>query len=106
MGLNVVYYNPNNYGMQAKGGDIDVFMNDRYLGKANIETITTIPKQDTFAVPVSVTLSMQSLLQNSLQFVQSSDVTIRLKGYVKVGKAGVFIRVPVDCVTKEKIQIK
>lgn len=106
VGLNVVYYNPNKYGLKAKGGDIDVFMNDKYLGKANIETATDIPKLDTFSVPVSVTLNMQSLLQNSFQFLQSSDVTIRLKGYVKVGKAGVFINVPVDCITKEKIQLK
>jgi LEA14-like dessication related protein len=106
IGLDMVYYNPNKYSLECKGGDVDVFMNDKYLGKANIESRTVIPKQDTFSVPVSLTMDMQSMLQNSLELLAKPDVTIKLKGYVKVGKKGIYFNVPVDYITQQRIEIK
>lgn len=106
IGLDMVYYNPNKYTLECKGGNVDVFMNDKYLGKANIESRTVIPKQDTFSVPVSLSMNMQSMLENSLQLLSKPDVTIKLKGYVKVGKDGIYFNVPVDYITQQHIEIK
>jgi LEA14-like dessication related protein len=106
IGLDMIYYNPNKYTLECKGGDVDVFMNDNYLGKANIESRTVIPRLDTFSVPVSLTMDMKSMLQNSLQLISKPDVAIKLKGYVKVGKDGVYFNVPVNYITQQRIEIK
>ncbi|XZF13139.1 LEA type 2 family protein [Chitinophagaceae bacterium MMS25-I14] len=106
IGLDMQYYNPNNYALEMKGGDIDVTMNDKYLGKAALDNRITIPKKDTFLIPVALTTDLKSILENSLQVLLNPEVTIRLKGYVKVGKGGIFINVPVDFVTQQKIEIR
>jgi len=106
IGLDMEYYNPNNFSLQMKGGDIDVFMNDKYLGKASLDNRISIPKMSSFLIPVSLTVDLKSMLVNSLQLLVKKDVTIKMKGYVKVGKGGVFISVPVDFVTQQKVEIR
>ena len=106
IGLDMEYYNPNDFSLQMKGGDIDVFMNDKYLGKASLDNRITIPKLNTFLIPVALTVDLKSILVNSLQLLVKPDVTIKMKGYVKVGKGGVFISVPVDFVTQQKVEIR
>jgi LEA14-like dessication related protein len=106
IGLDMEYYNPNNFSLQMKGGNIDVFMNDQYLGKAALDNKITIPKLNTFLIPVALTVDLKSMLTNSLQLLVKKDVTIKMKGFVKVGKGGVFINVPVDFVTQQRVEIR
>ena len=104
--LDVQFYNPNTYSLDMKGGDVDIYINDQYLGKSAVNTTTLVPKQNTFLLPLSVTASLQGILQGAWSLLVNQEVNLKLAGSVKVGKGGVYINVPVNYVTKQKIQVR
>lgn len=104
--MDLQYYNPNNFGLQLKDGDVDVYLNSSYLGKGRLDERTAVPAQDTFLVPVSVDVDMSRIFSNALTLLSQKDVDVKLEGTVKVGKGGVFVKLPIRYVGKQRIEIK
>ncbi len=101
------FYNPNNYSLQLKNGNVDAFFNDKYLGKATIDERTAIPARDTFLLPVSVQADLRALLSNTLNVLssQNGDMLVRLQGSVRAGKGGIFVNVPVNYTGRQKVSL-
>ena len=103
--LDIEYYNPNNYGLQLRSTDLDIFVNGNLLGHSSLDTLIHIPKRDTFRIPVKFDVDMQSLLKNAWNTLSGKEVLVRLSGKVKVGKANVFMSFPVDYESKETFSL-
>ena len=97
-------YNPNRYGMKLKDADVDVFLNGRSLGKMQVDESCTIPRLDTFALPVMLNVDLKNVLPNALQLLISSDVEIKLSGSIKAGKNGIYKKVPVSYQGRQDIK--
>lgn len=93
---NLYYYNPNNISLQLKQVDADVFIEDRLAGHSNIDTLIKIPAKDTFAIPVRFKIEMKNILTNAFSIFTQDKVDIKMKGTASIGKAGLFIKIPVD----------
>ena len=104
LSMDVRLYNPNNYRMKLKKADLDVFMSNDHLGKMNVAKKYTVPRMDTFLLPVTLDVDMQKVLPNALQLFLNSEVTVKLTGSVKAGRHGVFVRVPVNYEGKQDIR--
>lgn len=94
--MDLVYFNPNNYGLQLKRTDLDIYINDIFMGHTSQEYQVTIPRKEEFSIPLQMEVDMQNLLKNSLNVMMKKQVTVKLTGSVKVGKANVFISFPVS----------
>ena len=105
--LDLQFFNPNNYSLSLKNGDLDAYFNDKYLGKATLDERTAVPSRDTFLMPVSVTANLGNILTNAVELLTSgnSDVMVRLEGKVRAGKGGVFIGVPIRYKGRQKIHL-
>lgn len=90
------YYNPNNMGLQLKQVDADVFINDKLAGHSIIDTLIKIPAKDTFAIPVRFNVEMKNLLSNAFSILTQDQVDVKMKGSATIGKAGLFIKLPVN----------
>ena len=104
LSMDVSMYNPNKYRMKLKHADMDVFLNDRPLGKMNMTGAYGIPALDTFSLPVVINVDMASALPNIMQLLTSSTVNVKLAGRVKAGRHGVFITIPVNYEGKQDIR--
>lgn len=93
---NLYYYNPNNFGLQLKQVDADVFINDKLAGHSLIDTLIKIPAKDTFAIPVRFQVEMKNLLSNAFSILTQDEVDVKMKGSATIGKAGLFIKLPVN----------
>lgn len=93
--MDLVYFNPNNYGLQLKRTDLDIYIDNVYLGHTTQEYQVTIPKKEEFSIPIQMSVDMRNLLTNSLHLVAKKQVMVKLTGSIKVGKANVFISFPV-----------
>ena len=104
--LDMRFYNPNDYGLSLKNGDLDAYFNDKYLGKATLDERIAIPAHDTFLLPISVTANIGSILSNALDLLTSkaSDVLVRLQGTVHAGSGGIFISVPVRYEGRQRLR--
>lgn len=100
------YYNPNNFTMKLKSGEVAVYMNNRFLGKTTLDTLTAIPARDSFLIPVSMKVDMKQIYSNALDILLSNEVTIKLDGFAKLGKGAIFFDLPVKYEGKQKLDIK
>jgi len=99
--LDLEYYNPNNFGMQLRNSDLDIFIDGNLLGHSSFDTIITIPRNNTFILPVKFDVDMQNIFKNAWNTLTGKEVVVRLTGKLKIGKANVFMSLPVNYETKE-----
>jgi LEA14-like dessication related protein len=102
LSLDLVYFNPNNFRLQLKRSDIDVFINGSFLGHSSFDTLIRIPKRDTFSIPVVFNLNMKNLYKNLWLTLGGKEVSVKLTGKLMVGKANVFMTMPVNYETSAK----
>ena len=100
--LDLVYYNPNTFGMQLKYVDLDIFIDNNYLGHSAQDYQITIPRQSEFILPIQIDVAMENLLKNALMTVLGKEVMVKITGNVKLGKANVFKTFPVNYEGKQR----
>jgi LEA14-like dessication related protein len=94
--VDIVYYNPNNFGLQLKSTDLDVFIEGNYLGHTAQEYQISIPKLKDFTIPLSIDVDMKNAFKNGFTTLFNKEVTVKVTGKVKVGKANIFKSFPVN----------
>jgi LEA14-like dessication related protein len=108
--LDVKFFNPNSFSVDVKDAVLDVYLDDDKVGTADlyIEDGPTrsilIPKNEEFILPIIANINPFKAIGSGLKMLTSSTINLGVKGTAKVGKAGVFIKVPID--VKEKINIR
>ncbi len=102
MKVDVIYYNPNNFGLQLRYTDLDIFIDGNYLGHSSQDYQITIKRLSEFVLPLQVNLDMQNLLKNVLPTVLGKEVTVKITGKVKVGKANVYKTFPVSYEARQR----
>lgn len=98
----VKFFNPNPYTLQLKRAEMDVSVNNTYVGHSKLDTLMQIPKKDTFLVPVKMNVDMKSLLANSLGALLGNEVEVKMNGQARIGKAGIFFNFPISYQGKQK----
>lgn len=94
--LELIYFNPNNFGVNLRNVSCDVYINHNYLGKYMLDTLMRISKRSEFIIPSSMDVDMKNIFKNAIGTFLSKQVLVELKGTTKVGKSRIFITVPFD----------
>jgi LEA14-like dessication related protein len=94
--MDLVYYNPNNFSVELRKVDCDVYIEDQYLGKYQLDTLMSIPKKAEFTLPSKMEVSMKNVFKNTVSVLFSNEVLVKVKGTTRVGKGNFFINVPVN----------
>ncbi len=103
--MDIVYYNPNNFGLQLRNSDLDIYIDGSLLGHSSQDTLLRIPRRDTFSFPVKFDVQMDNILRNAWATLTGKEVTVKLTGKVKIGKANIFMIFPVDYETRETFSL-
>ena len=88
--VDLVYYNPNNFGLQLKRTDLDVYIDSNYLGHTAQDYQINIPRRAEFTLPLSIEVDMKNAYKNAIPALFGKEVLVRVVGKVKLGKANVF----------------
>ena len=94
--VDLIYFNPNNFGLQLNRTDLDVYIDSTFLGHSSQDIQINIPKRDIFTIPLKLDLDIKNLLKNGITSMLNKSVSVRVLGSVKVGKAGIYKSFPVD----------
>ena len=105
LSLNLVYYNPNNFKVDLKKVDCDVYIDNRYLGNYALDTLMHIPKKQNFELPSRMRVSMGGVFKNAFSLFMNKEVLIKVKGKTKIGKGSIFIDVPFSYETRQTISL-
>ena len=99
------YYNPNNFKLNLKDGDLNVSLNNTFLGNSKLDTLLQIPKKDTFLIPLKMKVDMKTFLSKALNVLLTNEVDVKLDGNAKLGKAGIYFNVPIHYQGKQKLNL-
>jgi LEA14-like dessication related protein len=103
--MDLQYYNPNNFGLQLRKTELDIFINNNFLGHSSSDTLINIPRRDTFLLPIKFDMDMKNAFKNAFNTMMGNEVTVKVTGRVKVGKANVYMSMPVNYEGKHKFPI-
>jgi LEA14-like dessication related protein len=105
IGVDVKFYNPNNQRISLKEAAVDIFLNDKFVGKTRLDSLIRIPKRDTFTIPLVVRVETMNALNNAVGSLSDSTVNVRLAGSARMGKAGVFFNYPINYKGTQKVRL-
>lgn len=103
--MDLVYYNPNNYGLNLKNVNCELYIDSSYLGKFVLDTLMHIPKGSEFTIPASMQVNIGEVLKRSVGLLFNNEVTIGARGTTQVGKGGFFVTIPFNYEGKQKINL-
>lgn len=103
--LELVYFNPNNFGVDLRNVNCDIYINQNYMGRYMLDTLMHIAKRSEFIIPSSMNVDMKNVFKNAIDTFLSREVLVEIKGSTRVGKHGIFITVPFTYTAMEKFSI-
>ncbi|MDB5232723.1 MAG: type 2 family protein [Chitinophagaceae bacterium] len=92
--MDLVYFNPNNFGVDLKNVNCDIYINHNFMGKYLLDTTMFIAKKSEFVLPSTMEVDMRNMLKNSFNALFNKEVLLEAKGTTRVGKSGIFVTVP------------
>ena len=92
--MDVKFYNPNS-ALKLKKAEVDVEINNKYLGRTVIDSMINIPKKDTFIIPMTMAVATVSAMSGILKSVSDSSILVKLDGKATVGRSGIFFNYPI-----------
>lgn len=96
LNLQLLFYNPNNVKAKITGGNGHIWLDNTDLGDFLLDTTVSVPARAEFSVPVKLNVEMKKILQNTFQALFSDSLAIRLAGEARVGKSGVYKKIPLE----------
>ena len=93
-GLDIVYYNPNNFGVQVNDADGDVYVDNILLGRFSLDEKVEVKKRKEFVVPASLKLNNLNAFLNHQEIWNKKEAKIRIEGKARMKKAGYSTDVP------------
>lgn len=94
-GFDMVYYNPNDFGVQLTNARGDIYIDNMYFGKFGIKDKVSVGKRKEFIVPALVKMDNISAIKNHKEIFQKKQAMIRIEGFATVRKAGFNKEVPI-----------
>jgi LEA14-like dessication related protein len=105
VGLDITYFNPNNFGVAVKEADIDLYVDSVYIGKFMQLNQVDVMGTSEFSIPIEGIISWKKIAQSGLYKKAGREVLVKANGKVKVGKAGVFVNKDIEYSGKNKLDL-
>jgi LEA14-like dessication related protein len=103
--IDLVYYNPNNFGLDLKRTDLDIYIDNNFLGHTSQDFQIHIPKREEFTLPLKISVDMKNAYKNAMPALFGKEVVVKITGTVKVGKANIYKSFKVDYEGKQKFSL-
>ena len=103
IGLNVTYYNPNDFKVSVKEAVTDVYIDSIFLGKFTQDSSVQVGQNAEFSIPFTGVIPTATALKMDFKNIEKREILLQAKGTVKVGKAGVFVNKDFDYSGRHKL---
>ena len=103
-GVDLVYYNPNNFGVQVSEARGDVYVDNQFLGRFGLNEVVEVNKRSEFVLPAIVKLDMIGAFKNQRELIKKKEVLLRIDGLARIKKAGFSRDVPIKYESMQNIE--
>ena len=103
-GVDLVYYNPNKFGVQLETARGDIYIDSSYFGRFELDEKVQVKKRSEFILPATVKVDMISAIKNQRDLYKKKEALVRIQGTAVVRKAGFSKEVPISYEHMENIE--
>ena len=103
-GLDLIYYNPNNFGVTLTEARGDVYIDNQWLGRFDLGERVNVKKNSEFVVPALIKVDMIGAIKNHRELWKKKEALIRIEGIARVNKAGFSKNVPIKYESTQNIE--
>lgn len=95
-GVDLIYYNPNSFGVQVATARGDIYIDSSYFGQFELSDKVKVKKRSEFTLPALVKIDMIGAIQNQRDLFKKKEALVRIQGTATVKKAGFSRDVPIN----------
>ncbi len=103
VGANMIYYNPNNFGLQLTSARGDVYIDNAYFGSFSMDQETQVKKRSEFVLPVTIKIDNIGAIKNHTDIYNKKEALVRIEGRAFVKKSGFSKEIPIKYEQKQDI---
>jgi LEA14-like dessication related protein len=93
---NLVFNNPNAFGISLKEADLKVYLDGNYICDADQPSQIDVKAKSNFSFPIVAKFNTLKMAGSMLGLIGKKEIKYRIAGSIKAGKSGVFIKIPVS----------
>lgn len=93
-GAELIYYNPNNFNIVLSSARGDVYIDNQYIGRFELEDQVTVKKRSEFIIPAILKLDNISAIKQR-DIYKKKQVLIRIEGMARLTKTGFSKEIPI-----------
>ena len=93
-GAELIYYNPNNFNVVLSSARGDVYIDNQYIGRFELENQVSIKKRAEFILPAILKVDNISAIKQHEKY-KKKEVLIRIDGVARLTKTGFSKEIPI-----------
>lgn len=93
-GIDLVYYNPNNYSVNVSQARGEVYIDNKYIGRLELAEKVSVKKNAEFVLPALIKLDNVSVIKNQSDIYNRKEVLLRIEGMATLNKSGFSKELP------------
>lgn len=94
-GADMIYYNPNNFGIQLSTARGDVYVENAYFGSFVLDQEVRVNKRSEFILPVTIRIDNLNALKDQSNILKKKEALVRIEGFALVKKSGFSKEIPI-----------
>ena len=103
-GVDLVYYNPNDFGVQVATARGDIYIDNNYFGRFELNDRVHVRKRSEFILPATVKVDMIGAVKNQRDLYKKKEALVRIEGSATVRKAGFSRDIPIKYEQMQNIE--
>ena len=102
-GADLVYYNPNNYGVTISSVRGDVYLDNKFVGRFELADKVIVKRRCEFIIPAILKLDNISTIKNQNDIYKRNEVMVRIEGMARLTKTGFSRDIPIKYEKMESV---
>ncbi|WP_205513053.1 LEA type 2 family protein [Longitalea arenae] len=94
-GADMIYYNPNNFGIQLSAARGEVYVDNVYFGSFQLNQGVQVRKSSEFVLPVTLKIDNINAIKNQSDIYKKKEALVRVEGLAFVKKNGFSKEIPI-----------
>ena len=103
-GVDLVYYNPNDFSVSLANARGDVYIDNHYLGRFELDDKVQVGKRSEFVMPVVFKLDNLGAIRNQRDIYKKKEALVRIEGRARVTKSGFSKEIPIRFEKMENLE--
>ena len=94
-GVDLLFSNPNSFGLTLDDARGDFYLNDKFMGKISLADKVKINRNADFVIPALLKIDMVGTALRYKEFMKMKEAKVRIDGTARLKKAGFVKTIPI-----------